>query len=124
MDHARCCLWGTKSRPWQAERQDRQVAAPIGNDNSQSGLCKANTPAKVALPASHIFRGKEGLYQELLKRCPLEGIIHCHPGNLKDGKESLTVQTLHSQRCKNVVLQVLFRVFVLQHEARVVTMTE
>lgn len=56
------------------------MAAPIGNDNPLSGPCKANTPVKVALPAPHSFRGKEGLYQELLKRCPLEGIVQCHPG--------------------------------------------
>lgn len=97
LDHIRCCLWETKSIPRQGRRQDGQVAAYIGNGNPLSGLCKANTPVKVTLPAPHIFRGKEGLYQELLKRCPLEGAVHCHPGKLKDNKESLTVQTLHSQ---------------------------
>lgn len=69
------------------------MAAPIGNDNPLSGLCKANTPVKVTLPAPYIFIGKD----RLLKRCPLEGIFHCHPANLRDNKESLTVQTLHRQ---------------------------
>lgn len=73
------------------------MAAPIENDNPLSGLCKANTPVKVTLPAPHVLRGKEGLYQEFLKRCPLERLFHCHPANLKDNKKSLTVQTLHSQ---------------------------
>lgn len=99
-----------------------------GNDNPQSGLCKANTtPVKVTLPASHTSRGKEGLCQELLKRWPSEGTARCHPANQRDNKESLTVQTLHTrseQWCKKMVLRVPLRVLVLEHEARVVTVTE
>lgn len=98
----------------------------VGNDNPPSGLCKANTtPVKVTLPAPHTFRGKEGLCQELLKRCPREGTVHCHPANLRDNKESLTAQTLHTrceQGCKKMVLRVARRVLVLEHE--VVTITE
>lgn len=99
----------------------------IGNDNPLSGLCKANTtPVKVTLPAPHTFRAKEGLCQELLKRCPSEGTVHCHPANLRDKKESLTVQTLHTRSerwCKKTVLWVPLRLLVLKHEARAVTTT-
>lgn len=100
----------------------------VGIDNPPSGRSEANTtPVKATLPAPHTFRGKEGLYQELLKRCPSKGTVHCHPANLKDNKESLTVQTLHTrseQWCKKMVLQVPLRVLVLEHEARVMTTTE
>lgn len=54
---------------------------------------------------------------------PIRGDYLLSSGNLKDNKELLTVQTLHNQRCKKVMLQVLFRVLILEHEARVVTMT-
>lgn len=85
------------------------------------------TPAKVTLPAPHSCRGKEGLYQELPKRRPSEGTVHCHPANLGDSKEALTVQTLHTsseQRCKKLVLQVPLSVPALEQEARLVTTTE
>lgn len=61
------------------------------------------------------------------KRCPSEGTVHSQPANQRDNKESLTVQTLHTrseQWCKKIVLRVPLRVLVLEHEARVVTISE
>lgn len=63
---------GNKIKTWQGERQDGQAAAPIGNDNPQSGLCKANTPVKVALPAPHIFR-EGGSISGAPKEMPIRG---------------------------------------------------
>ena len=143
MDHARRCLRGTKSRPWEARLGGREAGGAagssvlclrvstepsVGKDNPPSGLCKANpTPTKLTLPALHTFRGKEGLCLELPKRCLLERTVHCRPANLRDSKESLTVQTLHTgseQRCKKSVPRVPFGVLVLEHEARAVTTAE
>lgn len=87
----------------------------VGNDKPVSGLCKATTAVKVTLQLHTSLEGRRKMS------------IHCHPANLRDNKESHTVQTLHTrseQRCKEMVLQIYLRVLVLEHEARAVTTTE